>query len=82
MLSQPFVCNLNLMNPGIIILEYACAIRNEKKKNPNQYILVVNTAEPRPDPSSQAFTIGTTHDRCSSSASLLISDEHLQTGRM
>lgn len=53
MLSQPLYRNLNLMNQGIVILEYACAIRNEKKKkNQNQYILVVNTAEPRPDPSS------------------------------
>ena len=33
MLPEPLVHNLSLMNPGIVILEYAHAIR-EEKNNP------------------------------------------------
>ena len=30
MLPEPLFHNLSLMNPGIVILEYVCAIREEK----------------------------------------------------
>ena len=33
MLPEPLVHNLSLMNPGIVILEYAHAIREEKKES-------------------------------------------------
>ncbi|KAJ0003134.1 hypothetical protein NQD34_018174 [Periophthalmus magnuspinnatus] len=45
MLPEPLIHNLSLMNPGIVILEYARAIREEKNPLNNliiQYIQVVS----------------------------------------